>query len=187
MIAAVGAEIPVTMVPISAPVVRTSTPEASGKDTELAACMRKRASRQAAELRPYLTAPRCAVLGATVGGMAVAALVVAIIAVVVAVFAAAYARTQALAAKGSLAIEQARHEAEQAPRFDADITSGHDPELRLRLLPGQLPMTGVGLRIVQGAAGEFDCPGYCRIDGGGGTGTRAANECCSLARKRPGR
>lgn len=47
--------------------------------------------------------------------MAVAALVVAIVAVVVAVFAAVYARAQAIAAKGSLAIEQERHKAEQTP------------------------------------------------------------------------
>jgi hypothetical protein len=78
---------------------------------------------------------------ATVGDMAVAAPVVAIIAVVVAVFAAVCARAQALAAKASLAIEQARHEAELAPRFEAEITGGMDPVLRLRLLPGQLPMT----------------------------------------------
>jgi hypothetical protein len=96
--------------------------------------------------------------------MAVAALVVAIIAVVVAVFAAVYARTQALAAKGSLAIEQERHQAEQAPRFDAEITSGNDPELRLRLLPGQLPMTGVGLRIVQGSGVSFTRPRTRRTD-----------------------
>jgi hypothetical protein len=89
--------------------------------------------------------------------MAVAALVVAIMAVVVAVFAAAYARTQAVAAKGSLAIEQARYEAEMSPRFEADVTGGNEPQLRLRLLPDQLPMTGVGLRIVQGGnCASFD-------------------------------
>lgn len=88
--------------------------------------------------------------------VAVTALVVAIVAVVVSVFAAVYARTQALAAKGSLAIEQERHQAELAQRFDAEITGGSDPVLRLRLLPGQLPLRGVWVIIVQGRGVGFD-------------------------------
>lgn len=117
--------------------------------------------RRAPCFAPYLTTHRRAVLAATVSGVAVAALIVAIVAVVVAVFAAAYARTQALAAKGSLAIEQARHEAELTPRFEAAITRGDAAVLQLRLLPGQLPMTGVGLRIVEGADEvRFDSTGY---------------------------
>jgi hypothetical protein len=88
--------------------------------------------------------------------MAVAALAVAIVAVVIAALTALYSRTQAVAAKGSLAIEEDRHKVELAPRFDAEITGGNDPVLRLRLLPDQLPMVGVSLRIVQGVGVSFD-------------------------------
>lgn len=91
--------------------------------------------------------------------MAVAALVVAIIALVIAALTALYTRTQALAAKGSLSIEHERRQAELIPRFDAEITSGNPPVLRLRLLPDQLPMTGVEMRVVKGFGVSFVPPG----------------------------
>jgi hypothetical protein len=91
--------------------------------------------------------------------MAIAALVVAIIALVIAALTALYARTQALAAKGSLSIEHERHQAELTPRFDAEITSGNRPVLRLRLLPDQWPMTGVEVRVVKGFGVSFVPPG----------------------------
>jgi hypothetical protein len=99
--------------------------------------------------------------------MAVAALVVAIVAIVIAAITGLYVRTQAVAAKGSLAIEKERHRAEQTPRFVAEITSGNRPELRLQLLPDQLPMTGVGLRIVQGSGVSFTGPRTRRTDSAG--------------------
>jgi hypothetical protein len=80
--------------------------------------------------------------------MAVAALVVAIIALFIAAASAIYARTQAIAAKGSLAIERARHKGERAPRFEPAIASdGGSLVLHLRLLPGQPPMAGSGQRL----------------------------------------
>jgi hypothetical protein len=89
--------------------------------------------------------------------MAVAALVVAIIALFIAAASAIYARTQAIAAKGSLAIERARHKGERAPRFEPAIASdGGSLVLHLRLLPGQPPMAGVRATIVQAIGVGFD-------------------------------
>jgi hypothetical protein len=87
--------------------------------------------------------------------MAVAALVVAIVAVVAAVFAAVYARAQAIAAKGSLAIEQERHKAEQTPRFDAQITSGNAPGAAVAAAAGSAADDGCGGEDCEGLRGEF--------------------------------
>jgi len=99
--------------------------------------------------------------------MTFAALIVAVIAAVIALASAAYARTQAVAAKGSLKLEQARRKDEMAPRLEAKFVSDYSGglELELRLLPGQPPLGGVQAQIVEGTGVAFDtsprAPGGC--------------------------
>jgi len=93
---------------------------------------------------------------ATVVGVALAALVVAIFAGLIALISALYTRTQALAAKGSLAIERERYNVEAAPRFDPVMEYGSEGLVMRLTYKSEKPMNAIRAEIRSGHGVEFD-------------------------------